>query len=75
MKQSVNSPTTTEFFVPMCIEKLSPKYYYRSTSLHPFCIYFSDFDFVSVLCAKIQIREHGIKKIRPCDRGKIVGVK
>ena len=62
MKHSVNYHTSTEFFVPMCIEKISPKYYYHSTSLHPFWVYFANFDFVCVLCAKMQIREHGIKK-------------
>ena len=62
MKHSVNSPTITEFFVPICIEKLSAKYYHRSTSLHSFCVYFDNFDFVCILCAKMQIREHGKKK-------------
>ena len=62
MQYPINAPTTTEFFVSICIEKLSPKYYYQSTSLHPFWVYFANFDFVCVLCAKMQIREHGIKK-------------
>ena len=59
----------------MCIEKISPKYYYHYTSLHAFCVYFANFDFVCVLCAKMQIRERGIKKIWPYDLSEITGIK